>query len=193
MTQREKIIEVTTSLINENQGDVTKVTARKISERAEVGLGLINYHFGSKDQLVTECVQKIVSEQIRVFSPSGTPDAEPSIQKDKQRLADWAKQVFEFLYMNKNIISISILGDLRNNAALSNSAYTQMGLEQAIQSSIDDRKKKQMIFTLASTMQCAFLQDNLAKSRLGFDFANKQDREQYIESLVDMLFEGVCV
>lgn len=50
---KEVIIDVTTELIRENNGNVTKITSRKIAERAEVGLGLINYHFGSKENLIT--------------------------------------------------------------------------------------------------------------------------------------------
>lgn len=35
MNQKEKIIAVTTELINENQGDLNMVTARKIAARAQ--------------------------------------------------------------------------------------------------------------------------------------------------------------
>lgn len=190
MNQKEKIIEATTSLINENKGDLNLVTARKIANRAEVGLGLINYHFGSKEQLVTECVQKILTEQIKVYAPDDVT-AMSTIEEDKKRLTDWAKRIFEFIYKNRSIVGISILGDMRNNLEISNSVYTQIGLEQAIRSNMDDRKKKQMIFTLTSTMQGAFMQDNVVKSRLGFDFSKKEDRDQYIDSLVNVLFMGV--
>ena len=190
MNQKEKIIEATTLLINENKGDLNLVTARKIANRAEVGLGLINYHFGSKEQLVTECVQKILTEQIKVYAPDAVT-AMSTIEEDKKRLTDWAKRIFEFIYKNRSIVGISILGDMRNNLEISNSVYTQIGLEQAIRSNMDDRKKKQMIFTLTSTMQGAFMQDNVVKSRLGFDFSKKEDRDQYIDSLVNVLFMGV--
>lgn len=190
MNQKEKIIEATTSLINENKGDLNLVTARKIANRAEVGLGLINYHFGSKEQLVTECVQKILTEQIKVYAPDDVT-AMSTIEEDKKRLTDWAKRIFEFIYKNRSIVGISILGDMRNNLEISNSVYTQIGLEQAIRSNMDDRKKKQMIFSLTSTMQGAFMQDNVVKSRLGFDFSKKEDRDQYIDSLVNVLFMGV--
>lgn len=191
MSQKDRIIEVTTQLINENQGDVSLVTARKIADRAEVGLGLINYHFGSKEQLVTECVQRIVSKQISVFAPTNV-EGGSSIEDDKNRIADWAKQTFEFLYANRSIIRISILGDMQNNMPLSNSVYTQMGLEKGLLSAIDDKKKKQLIFILASTMQAAFMQDNVVNTRLGYDLSQREDREQYIDSLVDILFMGVC-
>lgn len=190
MNQKDKIIQATTELINENQGDLNLVTARKIADKAEVGLGLINYHFGSKDQLITECVQRIIKEQIIVLKPSDS-DVVSTIQDDKQRLISWSKQVFEFLYTNRSICGISILGDMHNNEMLSNSVYTQLGLEKAIQSDMDEHKKKQIIFVLVSTMQGAFMQDNVVKNRLGYDLSNQEEREQYIEALVDLLFAGV--
>ena len=49
---KDAIIRTTTELIQEYNGDATKITMRKISERVNVGLGLINYHFGSKEQLI---------------------------------------------------------------------------------------------------------------------------------------------
>lgn len=190
MNQKEKLVEVTTELINEYHGDLNLVTARKIAQRAGVGLGLINYHFGSKEQLITDCVQKIISEQMGVFKPDGSMEG-TSIEDDRERLKSWAKQVFEFLYANKSISRISILGDMSGNMAVSNSVYTQLGFEKAIRSNIDDNKKKQMIFVLTSSMQGAFMQDKAVKSRLGFDLTKKKDREHYIESLVDILFNGL--
>ena len=54
---KEELIAITTALIKENNGDVEKVTIRDIASRSGVSVGLINYHFGDKDKLITECVQ----------------------------------------------------------------------------------------------------------------------------------------
>ena len=43
------IIEVTTKLIEKHNGSIKDITARMIAAKAGVGLGLINYHFGSKE------------------------------------------------------------------------------------------------------------------------------------------------
>lgn len=45
---KEVIIHATTELIRESDGNITKITSRKIAGRAEVGLGLINYHLEVK-------------------------------------------------------------------------------------------------------------------------------------------------
>lgn len=188
MNQREKILMVTTELINENHGELSKVTARKIAKRADIALGLINYHFGNKDQLITECVQSIVYKEIRNFVPQDLTYSDDPLEADRQRLTCWAKQVFEFFYANKSISKISILGDMHNNSTKSNSLDMQRGLLMALTSGIDDEDKKLMVFSLASIMQAAFLQDNMVKDRFGFDLSRQVDREAFIDSIIEMVF-----
>ena len=57
---KELLIDVTTSLINDYNGDVSKVTIREIATKSNVSVGLINYLFGNKDNLIAICVQKII-------------------------------------------------------------------------------------------------------------------------------------
>ena len=61
---KDRIIEVTTAMIEQHAGDTKAITARVIAEKADVGLGLINYHFGSKENLITTCVQRIISNVV---------------------------------------------------------------------------------------------------------------------------------
>ena len=58
---KELILRETIQLIREKDGDLSKVTARLIAERAGVSLGLINYHFSNKDNLILECTQMIIN------------------------------------------------------------------------------------------------------------------------------------
>ena len=67
---KEELIEITTTLIRENKGDVDKVTIRDIANKSGVSVGLINYHFGNKDNLITECVQSIITGVIKSFRPT---------------------------------------------------------------------------------------------------------------------------
>ena len=51
---KNRIIEVTTELIEQHNGNIKDITARMIATKAGVGLGLINYHFGSKEKLIMD-------------------------------------------------------------------------------------------------------------------------------------------
>lgn len=188
---KEVIIDVTTELIQENNGNITKITSRKIAERAGVGLGLINYHFGSKDNLITICVQRIINNVVMCFAPDKKNYNEKDGLDDKERLADWAKQVYDFLFDNYAISKISILGDMQNYQAKSNFVYTQMGFSMAIRNDIGEENKKLLAFILTSTMQVAFLSGTSSKEILGYDLTIKSERDRYIDRLVEMLFLGV--
>lgn len=45
---KNRIIEVTTELIEQHNGNIKDITARMIAEKSDIGLGLINYHLEVK-------------------------------------------------------------------------------------------------------------------------------------------------
>ena len=93
---------------------------------------MINYHFGSKEQLIVICVQRIINNVVMCFSQDKRDYSVKDGLEDKERLSDWAKQVYVFLFENSAISSISILGDMQNYHADSNSVYTQKGFSMAL-------------------------------------------------------------
>lgn len=64
MDNKEIIIQTTIDLINEKDEQMDGITVRK---KANVGLGLVNYHFGNKDKLIELCVERIVNGIIDNF------------------------------------------------------------------------------------------------------------------------------
>lgn len=181
---KENIIDATTELIQRSNGDIKNITARAIAEKAEVGLGLINYHFKSKDNLITICVQRIIEKVIAGFN------IEKKYNSDKERLTAWAVYVFDFLFENAAISRISILGDLQSYTESCNSVHTQKGFMMALTKDIDDKDKPLLSFILTSAMQTAFLSGTVVKDMLGYDFEEKADRAAFIERLVIVLFEN---
>lgn len=181
---KDRIIAVTIKLIEEYNGDTKSITARMIAEKAEVGLGLINYHFGSKDNLITECVQRIIGGVVAGFHMKQV------FLSDKERLIAWATYVFDFLFEHSAISRISILSDFQNYSQNSNSVYTQYGFAKSLNSDISEKDKPMLVFILTAAMQVAFLGSATVNQILGYDFTKKKDRAKYIEKLVDILFEG---
>lgn len=49
MDNKEAIIQATMTLIEEKGEHLEEITVRDICKNAGVGLGLVNYHFGSKE------------------------------------------------------------------------------------------------------------------------------------------------
>ena len=61
MDSKGAIIEATITLINEKGESLNEITVREICKKANVGLGLVNYHFGNKDKLIELCVERMIS------------------------------------------------------------------------------------------------------------------------------------
>ena len=181
---KNRIIEATTELIEQYNGSIKDITARMIAAKAEVGLGLINYHFGSKEKLITECVQRIIGKVVTEFQMT------KQYETDKERLTACAVYVFDFLFEHSAISRVSILGDLQNYTKDCNSVLTQLGFSLSLKSSISNEKKSMFVFILTAAMQAAFLGSDTAKQLLGYDFTKSKDRADYISRLVDILFEG---
>lgn len=181
---KEHIIEVTTILIEEYGGDTKKITARLIAEKAGIGLGLINYHFGTKDNLITACVQSIIGKVISDF------DVEKKYMSDKERLIAIAINVFDFLFEHPAISRISILGDFNNYTQNCNSIRSQKGFMLSLTETRADNDKAMIAFILTSAMQVAFLGSDMVKMILGYDFTLPEDRANYIEQLVSTLLNG---
>lgn len=188
---KEDLIKITTDLIKENNGDVDKVTIRDIASRSGVSVGLINYHFGDKDKLIAECVQRIISNIVNSFKP--TMDVDESLNKfdkGKMRLIKTAQRVFGFFFEQPSISRVSILDDYRNYSNESSSYFSLRGFSAVIGDAIENQEEKERIsFLLTTSMQVAFLRSLTDSRFLDFDLSKVEDRNKYIEYLVNKLMK----
>ena len=186
---KERIIKATTELIEESGGNTDSITSRKIAQRADVALGLINYHFNNKDKLISICTQRILSGIIMCFIPDEDGIV---VLSDREQAAERAKKVLDFMFKYPAICSISMLDDLSNYKVRSNSVAIQKGLSLAIgKKSMDEDTKRLLVFMLASSIQTAFLAGDVSKDVLGYDLKVKEERDACAQRMTELLFEGV--
>lgn len=190
-TVKETIINATTELIEQSGGEIKNITARAIADKSGVALGLINYHFESKDNLIAICVQRIINKVLMNFAPDKKDYTESDGLTDKQRLISFAQQTFDFLYANYYIIKISILSDFKDYKPICNSVYTQMGFRLALRGNIPENTKRLIAFSLTSIMQTAFLSGENSKLFTGYNLMEKTERDLFISDTVSMLMEGI--
>ena len=187
---KDRIIKATTELIEEGGGKTDGITAREIAKRADVALGLINYHFKSKDNLISVCTQRIINGIIMCFLPEDDGIVVPT---EEEQIAQRAKKVLDFMFKYPAICSISVLEDLNNYKLRSNSVAVQKGFSLAIgKKSMDEDTKRLLVFMLTSSIQVAFLSSNVSKDVLGYDLTVKEQRDACIEKMSAILFEGVA-
>lgn len=179
---KERIIEVTIALIQAAKGNVSQVTMRDIAERANIGVGLINYHFTSKDNLIAVCVEQIIGQVMRTFKGNHGKSDDP-----KANLIAFTVSVFSFLKDNPEIAKISMLSDLNAPHAESNSATSYRAILQALPVSIPNKKRTHLAFMLLSTIQSAFLNRTIAKDLFGFDLLTKRGTQAFFEETINLL------
>lgn len=74
---KNRIIDVVKALFIEGCSS-TELTVREIAERANIGIGTINYHFQSKDRLVYEAANSLLVSMADDLSASAqAPEASP--------------------------------------------------------------------------------------------------------------------
>jgi AcrR family transcriptional regulator len=190
MDSKEAIIEATIRLIEEKGDDLSQITVREICERAGVGLGLVNYHFGNKDQLIEICVERMINGTIERFRSleATTQGLDPF-----EKLAKLGDMTLDFLFAHPAIARISALGDLRHPKADDNVERTQAAyvpLVAACRPDLDETAARRKAFELVTVMQQAFLRSDVLSDELGIDLRDPAGREAFHRQVLHDILEA---
>lgn len=186
---KERIIEAATALIKQH-GSAESVTMRDIAARAGVGVGLINYHFQTKEHLLAVCVQRIISRVIDGFEPmykalNGMPPLD--------KLKTLFKSTAAFLSAQPGLSQTSIVTDLVSPAAGDNTTQTIAVYVPVVREAcpgVPDGEVFRKLHTIVSAVQAAFLRRYVLKAEQRLDYDDKKTRDAFIDALVDDLFRG---
>ncbi len=184
---REKLMEVTTQLIRE-RGNIEEVTIRDIAAQAGVGVGLVNYHFQTKENLVNLCIQRIIGQIIGQFDPlyrslSGSP-------MDKLRLL--IKENVAFLVNQPGLSRASITSNLLAGSAHDNTMQTMEAYRPVLREVCGEKATEKeiniLLHVLISSMQAMFLRRETVKETMGIDITDKAERDELADTVLDHLF-----
>ena len=174
MDNKEAIIEATIALINEKGEQLNEITVREICKKANVGLGLVNYHFGNKDKLTELCVERMIS---------GIVDHFHSIQEKTEGFTPFEKldylgnMTLTFLFDHYAISKISILSDMsspRENDNTHKTYRSYLPLVSACRPDWDKTDVKRKTYCLIAAMQQAFLRHEVILQTQGIDLTVKE-------------------
>lgn len=196
---RDKIIEAASQLIRE-QGGTESVTTRDIAARAGVGVGLINYHFQTKEHLLDLCIQRIISRVIDGFDALTRSVDLPPVDKLRFLL----KQNMRFLVENPGISRASILHDIHTPGGGDNTAQTLQAYLPVVRAAlaslsrsypsetcgeeVDEGHVVAITHCLIYTLQILFLRGGAGALTSGCDPADPEQRDRFIDALIDRMF-----
>ncbi|WP_049894775.1 TetR/AcrR family transcriptional regulator [Paenibacillus antibioticophila] len=184
---KKAIVDATIELIQESGGNTEELTVRTIAERSNVGIGLINYHFQTKDNLIEVSVQQIIGEVISKFKP----DMNGNLNRIEQ-LKNVVKSVADFLAGNPSVARISILGDFKTPKTFDNTMQTVKGFGLSLKDvNFPDKDKTLLMFMITSVLQAVFLRRELSEELFGYQFDDKVQRDRFIDVIMNyMKWEG---
>lgn len=189
--RKNDIIQATIRLIREKGSHPEAITVREICKEAGVGVGIINYYFESKDNLIAQCVQQIIGNVIANFGKVLEPWPKTSATG---RLKYAANATVSFLYANENISKISILTDLRSGRAGDNTEQTIAAYLPLVEAVCREKNlaldARQVTGMLCMILQGAFLRTERIQAELGIDMRNPEEREKYVDAAIDRLIAG---
>ncbi|MHA2287977.1 MAG: TetR/AcrR family transcriptional regulator [Promethearchaeota archaeon] len=186
---KQRIINATLELMRET-GKTSEISVRKIVNRAGIkGVGLINYHFGTRENLINKAVRYDTNKLISGWDEIYEKMTQPPIEKMKLML----KGTGDLVDVNPLFGRISIIHDILNPAIDDNTVHSIEKYMMIVREIYEGRKTEQEIkiitHILISAVQLSFLRADVTKDFLGFDYYDKEQRDTFIEKVIEIMFE----
>lgn len=179
---KQKILNAAWELLEETQ-DPNLVTVRRIAERAGVGIGLINYHFKSKDIMFMEATGEAMSKIANTWlSMSEVPGKSPK-ENLKNMLITLSDMGSDYMHIIVMAARFELLG-----GKIKTPLYILSFINQI--TGLDDTSGRLLAFSLISALQSAVQKPDEFRVYSGFDLRKKIERDKAIELLINSFFKG---
>ena len=189
MDNRETLIQAASALIEEKGERLDELTVREICKKAGVGLGLVNYHFRSKDKLIELCIERMVNKVVEQFQHIREKTAALT---PFEKLNDLGNMTLSFLFEHQAMARISILTDMQTPKANDNTHRTYaayLPLVSACRPDWNAETVKRKTFCLITMMQQVFLRQEAASQLFGIDLKNETARQAFHTQILHDLLE----
>ena len=176
---RLRIIKAAMEILDETS-DIDKITVRQIAERAKVGVGTINYHFDSKDNLLGVAVGNILSQMaVDLSRRTDNIDTDPIM-----RLKNMLKELCNTAEYNEKLIRFMITQEI-----MEGKMNALLHLIPVLRDIFGDKKKEFELRVIAlqilQPLQIAILSPATFHMYSSFDLHDKDKRNTFIDMLVN--------
>ena len=179
---KEKLVDATFALMEELD-DPLNVTSRQIADRAGVKPSMINYCFGSRENLIYQTFQK------QYMSFLKDKNVEKLIASDlppKELLKKLHFVVAKCLVENPKFTK-AITGYVLFNRDLSQESFSFPYIKKHYAGKKTDEECRLIAYELSAMMQLIVFRKDDIKASFGIDLDNDKELQKYIDMRVDLL------
>ncbi len=177
---RNQLIHATKELLLTVQNP-EKITARQIASKANVNLAMINYCFGSKDELLKKSIDEIIACEFEQFSFDGKDNLTP-----KEKLKMLLYHVSEVTIRYNSITRLSVPYTLLN-APIEIPYGILPYIKAHFQKRKDEQFCKMIAYEIVAFMQIAFYRTKDFCLYSGINLQEQTELKQFIDSQLDLM------
>lgn len=179
---KEKLIDAAFSLMEEME-DPFNVTSRQIAERAGTKPSMINYCFGSRENLLYATFQK---EYMSFLNETEVASLLASDLPPRELLKKLHFIVAKCLVENPKFTK-AITGHVLFNRDLSKESFSFPYVKKHYEGKKTDKECKLIAYELSSMMQLIVYRKDDIKESFGIDLDDEKELKKYIDMRVDLL------
>jgi len=177
----QRIISATKALISETE-DISTITVRRIAQRAGVGLGLINYHFHSRDNLLSVAIGESMVRIISDFTSTKANHDQPPVCQLKELLT----KLCSMAGSDTKFVRFIIQRELYEGSAQAPLHLTPL-LKAIYGAEKDEMQLRIIAMQIIHPLQVACLDTDAFHMFSGINLLNPDERATFIDSLVNNL------
>ena len=178
---RQLIIDAAKALLEVTE-DVDKITVRQISKRAGVGIGLINYHFKSKDNLLSIAIGDIMANAIWDFTYTDEYFNLEPIAKLKVMI----KELCTLIGSNEKLIRFMLTREIMDGNMQTPLQIIPL-LKEVFGDAKDDMQLRIIALQILHPLQVTGLNAPAFYIYSGIDLSSTEQRNGFIDMLIDNL------
>jgi AcrR family transcriptional regulator len=183
MDARSRIMRAAMDILDEEQ-EVSRITVRRIAEKAGVGIGLINYHFQSKEKLIFEAVNATMTQMAEEFRGVDKSNEMEPVDFLKYML----KKLSGFALKYNKLTQISVTYSLFQGE-MEAEMYLLPALRGIYGVNKEESELRLIAFTMIKTMQAMYIRSDAFLRYSGIDIFDEKQMNESVDRLVSNIIK----
>ncbi len=180
---RSRIMKAAMDILDE-EPEAGRITVRRIAEKAGVGIGLINYHFQSKEKLLFEAVNATMAQLAEGFQSVDKNNGMEPVDFLKYML----KKLSDFALKYRNMTRISVTYSLLQGD-MEAEMYLLPALREIYGRTKEESELRLIAFMLIKTMQAMYIRSDAFLRYSGIDILDEKQMNESVDRLISNIIE----